>query len=69
MAFLPFNTTWVSISNCTSSEWKEIGERLAVLPNLKNLYMENCNSADEITLSLSQSTSIQDLAMSNSRTI
>jgi hypothetical protein len=55
--------TDVSFVSCCSKEWVEIGERLATLPQLKTLSVQECDSEDSLCVSICGSKSLTNVRM------
>jgi hypothetical protein len=55
--------TSVSFVGRWSREWAEIGQRLAALPQLKTLFAEHCDSADNFFTGICSSKSVVSLRM------
>jgi hypothetical protein len=62
-------TTIVNFINCRSKEWTDIGKRLAALPQLSTLTVENCDSEDNLCTGVSDSKSLANVCMSNAYVI
>jgi hypothetical protein len=48
LAYVSSTIITVSFIGCHSKEWRQIGERLATLPQLKTLSAEHCDSEDSL---------------------
>jgi len=58
-------TEEVRMVGCKSTEWEEIGLLLAHKPNLRTLYLDKCNSGNQLCNCITDSKSLRSLTMKN----